>query len=160
MKPLLRIVLPLAIVGLAVGCATSERIAMQGHREDEEAIKRVIMDMTDAFNRHEPDASLFTNDADFVNVNGTWLRGAADIEQGRKARFETVLKEARIKLLAIRIRFIRPDVAIAHVTNETSGMVIPGGQTLPVQRELNIRVFTKDNGRWLVTAFHNTSVRQ
>jgi len=49
-------VLPLAIVGLAVGCATSERIAMQGHREDEEAIKRVIMNMTDAFNRHEPDA--------------------------------------------------------------------------------------------------------
>ena len=75
MKPLLRIVLPLAIVGLAVGCATSERIAMQGHREDEEAIRRVIVDMTDAFNRHEPDASLFTNDADFVNVNGTWLRG-------------------------------------------------------------------------------------
>lgn len=31
------------------------------------------MDMTDAFNRHEPDASLFTNDADLVNVNGTWL---------------------------------------------------------------------------------------
>jgi uncharacterized protein (TIGR02246 family) len=160
MKPLLRIVLPLAIVGLAVGFATSERIAMQGHREDEEAIKRVIMDMTDAFNRHEPDASLFTNDADFVNVNGTWLRGTAEIEQDRKARFDTVLKEARIKLLAIRIRFIRPDVAIAHVTNETSGMVVPGGQTLPIQRELNIRVFTKDNGRWLVTAFHNTSVRQ
>ena len=133
---------------------------MQGHREDEEAIRRVIVDMTDAFNRHEPDASLFTNDADFVNVNGTWLRGAADIEQGRKGRFATVLKEARINLLDIRIRFIRPDVAIAHVTNETSGMVIPGGQRLPVQQELNIRVFTKDNGRWLVTAFHNTSVRQ
>jgi hypothetical protein len=73
MKPLLRSVLPLAIVGLAVGCATSERIPMPRHREDEEAIKRVIMDMTDAFNRHEPDVSLFTNDADFVNVNGTWL---------------------------------------------------------------------------------------
>jgi len=69
-----------------------------------------------------------------------------------------VLKEGQNQTLAIRIRFIRPDVAIAHVTNETSGMVIPGGQTLPVQRELNIRVFTKDNGRWLVTAFHNTSV--
>lgn len=160
MKPLLRIVLPLAIVGLAVGCAKSERIAMQGHREDEEAIKRVITDMTDAFNRHEPDASLFTSDADFVNVNGTWLRGAVEIDRGRKARFETVLKEASIKLLDIRIRFIRPDVAIAHVTNETSGIVVPGGQRLPVQQELNIRVFTKDNGRWLVTAFHNTSVRQ
>jgi hypothetical protein len=76
----------LATVDLVVGCATSERITMPGHRENEEAIKRVIMDMTDAFNRHEPDASLFTNDADFVNVNGTWLGGAAEIDQGRKAR--------------------------------------------------------------------------
>jgi len=58
---------------------------MQGHREDEEAIKRVIMDMTDAFNRHEPDASLFTNDADFVNVNGTWLRGAAKSNRAGKS---------------------------------------------------------------------------
>ncbi len=160
MKHLLRIALRLVAVGLVVGCATSERITMPGHHEDEEAIKRVIMDMTDAFNRHEPDASLFTNDADFVNVNGIWLRGGAEIEQGRKARFETVLKEARIRLLDIRIRFIRPDVAIAHVTNETSGMVLPGGQKLPVQQELNIRVLTKENGRWLVAAFHNTSVRQ
>jgi len=161
MKPLLRIVLPLAIVGLAVGCATSERVAMQGHREDEEAIKRVIMDMTDAFNRHEPDASLFTNDADFVNVNGTWLRGAAEIEQGRKVRFETVLKEARIKPLAIRIRFIRPDVAIAHVRRvalSADGEQFPIDDT-SVFSEMAMYVLVRVDGTWWLAAGQNTPIR-
>jgi uncharacterized protein (TIGR02246 family) len=148
-----------AVAGLVVGCATPERATIENHRGDEEAIKKVIVEMTDAFNRHEPDTSLFTQDADFVNVNGTWLKGRAEIEQGRKVRFETVLKEARIRLLSIRVRFIRPDVAIVHVTNESRGMVLPSRARVPAQQELKIRVLTKEDGRWVVAAFHNTSVR-
>jgi len=74
------------------------------------------MDMTDAFNRHEPDASL-------VHQRRRLRKRERDLAEGGppksnragKSGFETVLKEARIKPLAIRIRFIRPDVAIAHV---------------------------------------------
>ena len=139
--------------------------AMQGHafaqdrQGDEEAIKRVIVAMDDAFNSHKPDSALFTPDADFVNVNGTWLKGVADIENGRRTAFETRLKNARTKSLEVRIRFIRRDVAIVHVTSETAGIATSDGRELPPQKELNIRVLTRENGQWLVAAFHNTPVR-
>jgi uncharacterized protein (TIGR02246 family) len=139
--------------------------AMQGHAfaqdrlDDEEAIKRVIVAMDDAFNSHKPDSALFTQDADFVNVNGTWLKGAADIESGRRTAFETRLKSAHTKSLEVRIRFIRPDVAIVHVTSETAGIATSDGRELPPQKELNIRILTRENGRWLVAAFHNTPLR-
>ena len=57
------------------------------------------------------------------------------------------------------MRFIRADVALAHVTNELSGLVSPEGQTLPSHQELSIRVLVKDQGDWRITAFHNT-IRQ
>ena len=131
----------------------------QGSSADEQAIRQVIAAMDDAFNAHKPDVSLFARDADFVNVNGTWLKGASDIESGRRAAFETRLKHAHTKSLDVRIRFIRPDVAIVHVTSETDGITTADGRELPAQRELNIRVFIKDDGQWLLTAFHNTPVR-
>src|SRR5262244_1799778 len=150
----------LAFITVFLSLSFLQRHAIaQGSSEDEQAIREVIAAMDDAFNAHKPDVSRFTRDADFVNVNGTWLKGASDIERGRRAAFETRLKHARTTSLDVRIRFIRPDVAIVHVTSETDGITTADGHELPPQRELNIRVFMKDNGRWLLTAFHNTPVR-
>lgn len=118
------------------------------------------MERIERFNRHEtPQAGEFTPDADFVNVYGMWRRGPAEIESRQKERMETVLKEAKITLLELRIRFVRPDVAIVHQTHETSGMLSAAGEKMPPHRELGIRVLVKEQGRWLTTAFHNTIVR-
>ena len=54
--------------------------------------------------------------------------------------------------------FIRPDVAIVHVTNQISGFLATDGATEAPHNESSIRVFQKDNGIWRVSAFHNTSV--
>jgi uncharacterized protein (TIGR02246 family) len=58
------------------------------------------------------------------------------------------------------VRFIRPDVALVHVTNRLSGLVGPDAQTLPAHQELSIRVLVKDRGTWRITAFHNTIVQK
>ena len=63
-------------------------------------------------------------------------------------------------LLDLRIRFIRPDVAIAHQTHEMSGMLRREGQKMAPHRERSIRVLVKEQGKWLTTAFHNTIVRE
>ena len=118
------------------------------------------MNVIEVFNKHDAKAvSLsFTQDADFVNVQGARVKGAAEIEKFLKVRFETVLKEATIKLLDVRVRFIRPDVAIAQGLNETSGMLTPDGHKASVHQEVTTRVLIKQNGKWLVTTFQNTSV--
>ena len=148
-------------VTLPHGSEAGEMAQTEVRSEDEEAIKRICLERIDRFNRlHEPpQPGDFTSDADFVNIYGMWRRGPAEIESGQGERMKTVLKEAKITLLDLRIRFVRPDVALVHQIHEMSGMLSPDGETLPPYRELGIRVMVKEQGRWLTTAFHNTIVR-
>jgi uncharacterized protein (TIGR02246 family) len=153
--------LAVAIISAAIGSSAESRAQGSGSREDEEAIKGVIAEMTDGFNRHDAEAAtrMYTPDADFVSVRGEEASGRSAIEKGLAAILATRAREATLKTEDVRIRFVRPDVVIAHVTNELSGLVAPSGQKLPSQHELSIRVFVKDNGTWRVTAFHNTMIR-
>jgi uncharacterized protein (TIGR02246 family) len=140
---------------------SSEQPATPRLSEDEEAIRKIIAESIDRFNRMHlgPQAADYTADADFVNVYGTWRKGAAEIQSGQQQRMETVLKDAKITLLDLRIRFIRPDVAIAIQSHRMSGMRDPTGNTMPPHIERPIRVLVKDDGKWRITAFHNTIVR-
>lgn len=143
---------------LGVAVAANQRPQASSRADDEAAIRRVIADQTAAFNRHEVDRTLFTDDADFVNAQGIWLQGASAIESGRRAQFQNALKAASIKVLDLRVRFLGPDVAVAHATYEISGMVGLDGLTMPSHRELGLRVLTKNNGRWLVAVFQITTI--
>jgi conserved hypothetical protein len=129
-------------------------------QEDEAAIRQGIAAMTTAFNTRDDQAtaSLTTADADFVTVTGNWSKSPADYLAARRARFATALKNASIRVIDIRIRFLRPDVALAHVTHEIRGMSGDDGKELPPHRELSLRVFVWDHGKWLMTAFHNTTL--
>jgi len=86
------------------------------------------------------------------------MKGAVDIEKGLAAIFAARASAATLKTLDLSIRFISQDVAVAHVTNEMSGVVNAGSQEMPPHRELSIRVLVKQKGIWRVTAFHNTIV--
>ena len=132
----------------------------QKHSKDEAIIRRFLLERVESFNRHEgPQAAVYTSDADFVNVYGMWRQGPAEIEGRQRERMETVLKDATMTLINLRIRFVRPDVAIVHQTHEISGMLDSEGKTMAPHRELGIRVMVKERGKWLTTAFHNTIVR-
>lgn len=96
---------------LALGVVAAAAPQMSQRRsqgDDEPAILRGIDDQAAAFNRHPVDRSLFTDDADFVNARGMWLRGADAIERGRQAQFRSFLKAANIRLLDVGVRVVRP----------------------------------------------------
>lgn len=135
----------------------------QDHNQgkDEDAIRNVILQMTEGFNKHDAKAAtqMYTSNADFVNVRGDKYTGATEIEQKLAAILSTRAKEATLKTLNTTIRFVNPELAIAHVTNELSGLVDSAGLKLPSHQELSIRVFIKEKGNWRVTAFHNTMIR-
>ena len=129
--------------------------------KDLAAIREVITQTTAAFDRHDAKAfaRYYTPDARLVTVRGESMVGTAEIENGLAAIFATRAKAVNLETLDVSIRFIRPDVAVAHVLNELSGLTSPNGETLPAHRELSIRVFVKNAGVWRVAAFHNTIVR-
>jgi len=129
---------------------------------DVEAVRALMVQTTEAFNQHDAKAwSRFcTPDAQLVTVRGESMKGIGEIEKGLAAIFQSRGRRATLKTLDISVRLIRPDVALAHVTNEMSGVLSPEGQPLPAHRELSIRVVVKDQGVWRVTAFHNTMLQR
>jgi uncharacterized protein (TIGR02246 family) len=142
------------------GTASLSGAQQAGSNEDEAAIRKVIVEMTEGFNNHDGKAAarMYTPDARFVSVRGDMMNGQAGIEKGLSAILTTRAKSATQRTIDVTVRFIRPDVALANVTNELSGLVAPDGHALPSQQELSLRVFVKDAGAWQVTAFHNTLV--
>jgi uncharacterized protein (TIGR02246 family) len=156
----LQIISVATVVGIGVSLLARDAQAPSNHA-DEDAIKVVINSTTDAFNNHDPRAwlRLATADAELITARGEVMHGAAEIEKGLTALFQGRNKNASVKTLGIRLRLIRPDVALAHVTNEISGVVDASGHTVPPSRELSSRILVKDQGVWRVTAFHNTVVQ-
>jgi uncharacterized protein (TIGR02246 family) len=152
-----------AIVAVSLatlGTASMSGAQQAGSNEDEAAIRKVIVEMTDGFNNHDGKAAarMYTRDARFVSVRGDMMNGQAGIEKGLSAILTTRAKNATQRTMDVTVRFIRPDVALANVTNELSGLVAPDGHALPSHQELSLRVFVKDAGAWQIAAFHNTMV--
>ncbi|MGH9204468.1 MAG: SgcJ/EcaC family oxidoreductase, partial [Vicinamibacterales bacterium] len=147
----------LALVALVFGVTAP---ASGQTRDDEAAIRRAVEAMAVAFNMQDDQATinLATPDADFVLASGVWSKGVKEYVASRRVRAGGVLKNARVRLLDTKIRFVRADVALVHVLHEISGMSDASGKEIPPHPELNLRVFVKERGRWLITAFHNTLV--
>jgi uncharacterized protein (TIGR02246 family) len=157
MRRIRTVVIAAAIATIAIGSGVrADTDAM-----DVAAIRKVIEEMTSGFNSHDGRAAseMYLKDARLVTVRGEVMNGQAEIERGLNAIFATRAKNATHKTLDVSIKLLRPDVAVAHVTNELSGLVAPDGQSLPPHQELSLRVLIKDNGKWQVAAFHNTMIR-
>jgi uncharacterized protein (TIGR02246 family) len=75
---------------------------------------------------------------------------------------QTFFKGTTPKTSIARLRFVRPDVAIADVTGEISGFTkAPAG--LPVGPDGILRfkllmVLVKEKGEWWISAYHNVAV--
>ena len=153
---LFALLIPVMLFFLIIACKQN-----QNQGKDEEAIRKVILQMTEGFNKHDAEAAtqMYTSNADFVNVRGDKYTGAEEIQQKLGAVFLTRAKQATLKTLNVSVRFVNAELAIAHVTNELSGLVDSAGLKLPSHQELSIRIFIKENDNWRVTAFHNTMIR-
>ena len=117
----------------------------KGTAEEETAIRKVLADSTEAFNRHEGKLTpaAYSDEFDAVISNGVRVPGKPDLTEG----FKTALKNARKIETIQRIRFIRPDVAIVDATFEFTGTEIK-----PYPKGLQTIVLTKEAGRWVITA--------
>ena len=125
---------------------------------DEAAIRAIVKSVEDGWNAHDGKAfaAPFAADADYVVVNGMYLKGREAIEQGHTQIFSTIYKESRNAATVKGVRFLRPDVAVAHV--EWNLEFKAGGETRKA-KALNTMVFTKESGKWGIAAFHNTPVQ-
>jgi uncharacterized protein (TIGR02246 family) len=127
--------------------------------KDDTAIRQIVKQVENAWNAHDGRAfaAPFAADADYVIVNGMYVKGRDAIEKGHQGIFDTVYKDSTNRGTVKSVRFLRPDVAIVHVewnlTVRSNGKETTG-------RALNTMFMAKENGKWSIAAFHNTPIQE
>jgi uncharacterized protein (TIGR02246 family) len=141
---------------------------------DEEAVRKVVNGFAEAWNRHDMDAlgALFTPDADFVNVGGVHWKGRDSIQlnhaflHGAIPASTTgvtppqiaygIFKTSNLTFKQVDVRFLRKDVAVAHVQTELQG----DARTKDPRHTLLVMFLTKEDGRWFIAVAQNTEINR
>jgi uncharacterized protein (TIGR02246 family) len=126
---------------------------------DAAAATAIFQQLEDAWNAADGAAfgAAFTEDSDFVNIRGEHHRGAVAIGHGHQAIFDSIYKGSKVEYRPESARSVAPGVivALAGATLE-----VPAGPLAGVHEARMTVVIVERDGRWLLTAFHNTLVAQ
>ncbi len=129
-----------------------------GQEHDEAAIRQVVQQVQDGWNMGSGEgfAAPFTEDADYVVVDGRYINGRTTIGEGHQYIFDTIYKGSTNTMQVENVRFIRPDVALARVH---AHLKFSGGGEAREGTARSTWVLTKDgDGQWSIAAFHNTPI--
>lgn len=148
----LSVVMSIFAAALAVPSLAVER------NKDEAAIRELERRTDEAWNRHDAAAygQRYATDADSVNVLGWWWHGRAQITQKVAEAHALIFRHSVLRTDEVQIRFLRPDVAVVHVRWSMTGALGPDGKPVPSRTGLRTEIMQKQDGHWLIVAFHNT----
>lgn len=122
---------------------------------DEAALREAVRQLETGWNTKSGAAFArpFAEDADYVVINGMYIKGRAVIETQHQRIFSTIFKDTTISLTIKQIRFLRTDVAVIHASGHRDGPT----DELKQDAMLTL-VMTKEKQGWLIAAFQNTAV--
>ena len=129
--------------------------AQNNHAADESALRDAVKQLETGWNTKSGAvfAKPFAEDADYVVINGNYIKGRAVIETQHQRIFDTIFKDTTIKLDVQQIRFLRPDVAVVHVKGQRTGSSSDLNQTAMLTLFM-----TKEKQGWTIAAFQNTAI--
>jgi len=122
-------------------------------------VEFVLSSLIESWNRRDVKtlASYFAEDADFVNVLGTRMQGRTVIEAQHKRLHEGIFRHTVLREVATTVRFVRDDVAVAHLQWEMTGAEpVPGWNVPELRRGIFSYILVRQNDGWRITAAHNT----
>ncbi len=124
---------------------------------DELAIREVIAAVESGWNAGDGDgfAASFAEDADYVIVDGRYIKGRQVIAQGHQGLFDSIYRDSHNVATVRGIRFISDDVAVAHVEWR---LTFQQDEAVRKGQAITTMVMLRANGMWSITAFQNTPV--
>jgi len=134
-------------------------IALDTKLDTKAEIEFVLSSLIDCWNRHDVPAlcAYFAEDADFVNVLGARMQGRTMIEAQHKRLHETIFRRTILRQVATTVRFVRGDVAVAHMQWEMTGAeAVPGWNVPDPRRGIFSYILVRHDDGWRITAAHNT----
>ena len=128
---------------------------------DQKQIVEVVQKWQDEWNRHDMKAlaGLLAEDADVVTVSGTRLRSRKEFEEDHTKSHAGILKESILTNLGVEVKFVRPDIAIAHGEWSITGVKERDGTLRPPQKGMFTWMLEKRNESWSIIGVQNTFVR-
>ncbi len=103
-------------------------------------------------------ASLFSEDADFVNVVGLWWETRAGIERAHHYGLTTFFRDSMLTARRVKVRRIGQDMAIIHTRWKLAGQIGKDGQTLDDRFAIMVFAAQRLDAGWTVLAAHNTDI--
>ncbi len=150
----------LAAIGLVFVPLLAPECAVHAqNRADQAAVRNVPQAFAAAWAKHDGHqlAKTMSEDVDFVNVGGDWLRGRADFELYHTRLLSGRFRESMITPLEIAVRFLRPNLAVLHWSWRIQG---DRNEDL-TPRKPRFGIFTmiveKRNREWLVVVAQNSN---
>lgn len=122
----------------------------------------LVQEFVRAWNVHDTDAlgRLFTQDMEWITVNGTWEKGGARIQAEMKEAHETYFKNTTLKALRTSVRRLQPDVAVIHYVWELTGRIDSQGRTRGPSNGIVTAVLVRQEDGWRIAAAQNTYARR
>jgi uncharacterized protein (TIGR02246 family) len=149
------------------GCTKKEELGMSSatkvlvlDTDDESAVRAVVSEFANTWNRHDMKAmhELNTQDVEWINVTGNHWRGDAAVYKGHDTIHRTIFANTEMSVEGALVRAIAPGVAVAVATMMFGPVMTPSGEEL---RELKTRgsfILVKRDSVWKIAHFQNTSV--
>src|SRR6201988_5314394 len=127
--------------------------AQNNHAADESAMREAVKQLETGWNTKSGAvfAKPFAEDADYVVINGNYIKGRAVIETQHQRIFDTIYKDTTLSLTVKQIRFLRKDVAVVHVSGQRVGPAKEHNQEAMITLML-----TKEKQGWVIAAFQHT----
>ncbi len=149
---------PLFVLLAALTPASASEPADPG--AEGKAIRQLATDWASAWNRRDAAglAALLVEDVDFVSVLGPkgWGKGRQQFQEAHASMLQTYFAESTWTSREVYIKYLRPDLAIAHVLWSTTGDKVRHVKHGAPREGIFTWVVEKRDGRWLVVASQNT----
>ncbi len=157
--------LSLHMLGLCAGLLASPLIACAQQAApatsaDVKAIDATLQQVGNSLTRMDFDtfATLFTDDADFVNVVGMHWKGKAQVVEAHRVIFTTRYHGFPQHIVDEQVEIIAPDVALAVTTVKMDDYTAQDGRRMVNNVSRLTWVLIRHDGEWLVRSGHNTTV--
>ena len=126
--------------------------ASAGETRDEAAVRALGDNFAKAFvqKNAEQRASLFAENGTFVTPQGDFLQGRVAMVKDFGPEAQAVNGNTQAAFSKYRIRFIRPDVAVADAVLTVRNVNGPDGTVIPVIPVNFFYVASRHGGQWLI----------
>ncbi|MGH8212156.1 MAG: SgcJ/EcaC family oxidoreductase, partial [Rhodanobacteraceae bacterium] len=89
-------------------------------------------------------------------IVGWWWKSRAEMQEKLARAFSSVFARSTLTFTDVQVKFLKPDVAVAHASWKMSGAQMPPGMPPPEEGIQTLVLTRQGDGKWLIAEFQNT----